>query len=142
MEAAVIALFIGTFCIAGWLANLLGKAKMRREPPVQAPVAEVEQSEWRTASTGESPGSTSWVVKTRFDVADKGLLTHTRHFGTRSDAEAWTARFSTGSWHAVAPHPYSPGEVFLQEELQSQSPALLIVGLFAYAIAAAAIAWG
>jgi hypothetical protein len=138
----LIALIIGLICIAIYLANWLGKRKAREEPIVQARVTDSQQSEWRSSSVGEGRSSTSYIVKTTFNVPLKGSLNHTKHFGTKTEAEAWAARFTIGSWHAVTPHPYAPGEVFLQEELLTNPPTALVVGLLALAVSAGFIAFG
>lgn len=138
---ALIAMVVGLVCIGIYLANLFGKRKARDQAPVQARVADCAQSEWHTTG-GEGPNHTSYIVKTGFEVAGSGILNHTRHFSTQTDANAWAAHFKPGSWHAVAPHPYVPGEVFLQEELGANSPAALIFGILALAGGAAAFYFG
>jgi hypothetical protein len=138
---ALIAILAGVICIGIYLANLFGKRKARGEPLVRARVADSTQSEWRSTG-GEGPATTSYIVKTSFEVPGRDNLTQTRHFSTQIDANAWAARFTSGSWHAVAPHPYVPGEVFLEEDLAVNSPAALIFGMLVLAGGAAAFYFG
>jgi hypothetical protein len=137
----IIAMLIGAGCIVVHFINLFGKRKALQQPLVQALVTESKQSEWRSTG-GDAPDSTSHIVKTTFDLPGAGARTHTKTFSTRIDATAWAARFPQGSRHAVTPHPYAPGEIFLQEELMQRSAVALAFGIFSLAGGAAALYFG